>query len=328
MQTLTQTTPIRRITSSTPAPLPLTPPFPYFGGKRRVASEVWRRFGRVGNYVEPFAGALAVLLGRADAGGREVVNDLDCFVANFWRATKHDPEQVAHFADDMISEADMLARHHWLGRNDEFKLRMKTDPEYFDARVAGWWAYGKCNWIGSGFAEMSERKRKLPRDDKTGIYSRGGTDWLPSHSPCGLHAHLDGSPMLARVNKLAERLRNVTVANGSWERVLSPSYTERKAKITGVFLDPPYTQTLRDKTYEHETDCAAEVRAWAIEHGDSPAFRIALCGYVAEHDALMPESWSRFAWKANGGFGNQSDGRGRANAKQECVWFSPHCLEG
>ena len=42
----------------------LKAPFPWFGGKSRVAHFVWPRFGNVGNYVEPFAGSLAVLLKR------------------------------------------------------------------------------------------------------------------------------------------------------------------------------------------------------------------------------------------------------------------------
>ena len=39
----------------------LSAPFPWFGGKRQVADEVWSAFGDVVNYVEPFAGSLAVL---------------------------------------------------------------------------------------------------------------------------------------------------------------------------------------------------------------------------------------------------------------------------
>jgi hypothetical protein len=42
----------------------LRAPFPYFGGKSRAAHLVWAAFGDVPNYVEPFAGSLAVLLGR------------------------------------------------------------------------------------------------------------------------------------------------------------------------------------------------------------------------------------------------------------------------
>lgn len=39
----------------------LQAPFPWFGGKRKVASEVWARFGRVDNYVEPFFGSGATM---------------------------------------------------------------------------------------------------------------------------------------------------------------------------------------------------------------------------------------------------------------------------
>lgn len=45
----------------------LRAPFPYFGGKRRVADAVWARLGDAPNYVEPFAGSAAVLLARPDS---------------------------------------------------------------------------------------------------------------------------------------------------------------------------------------------------------------------------------------------------------------------
>lgn len=57
-------------------------PFPWFGGKRRVAHLVWDRFGDVPNYVEPFAGSLAVLLERPHTPRCETVNDKDCYLAN------------------------------------------------------------------------------------------------------------------------------------------------------------------------------------------------------------------------------------------------------
>lgn len=38
-------------------------PFPWFGGKSRAAPLVWQALGDVKNFVEPFAGSLAVLLG-------------------------------------------------------------------------------------------------------------------------------------------------------------------------------------------------------------------------------------------------------------------------
>ena len=66
------------------------PPFPWFGGKSKVSHIVWERFGDVPNYVEPFAGSLAVLLGRPHPPKVETVNDLDGMVANFWRALAAD----------------------------------------------------------------------------------------------------------------------------------------------------------------------------------------------------------------------------------------------
>lgn len=67
------------------------------------------------------------------------------------------------------------------------------------------------------------------------------------------------------------------------------------------------------------------MREWALANGDSPEFRIALCGYDTEHE--MPESWECVAWKTNGGYGSQSDKRGRENKHRERIWFSPHCLK-
>lgn len=60
----------------------LRAPFPYFGGKARVASDVWSRFGDVSNYCEPFFGSGAVLLNRPPSARdhtTETVNDLDGF---------------------------------------------------------------------------------------------------------------------------------------------------------------------------------------------------------------------------------------------------------
>lgn len=62
-----------------------------------MAAEVWRRFGDVRNYVEPFCFSAAVLLKRPGfvTGAVETINDRNLFVANFWRAVKGDPD-AAH----------------------------------------------------------------------------------------------------------------------------------------------------------------------------------------------------------------------------------------
>lgn len=133
----------------------LKAPFPYFGGKRRVAHIVWPRFGDTLNYVEPFAGSLAVLLARPYEPRTETVNDKDAYLSNFWRAVQADPEAVARYADWPVNEADLHARHLWLVNQADFRERMMTDPEYYDAKIAGWWVWGISAWIGSGWCDVS-----------------------------------------------------------------------------------------------------------------------------------------------------------------------------
>jgi site-specific DNA-adenine methylase len=133
-------------------------PFVWFGGKRRVASEVWDALGDVDNYVEPFAGSLAVLLERPhdlNDGTRraETVNDADHMLANFWRALAADPEAVARFADWPVNEDDLFARHLWLVNQGRTTLvaGLESDPEFYDPKIAGWWVWGLSAWIGGGW---------------------------------------------------------------------------------------------------------------------------------------------------------------------------------
>ncbi|TXH41261.1 MAG: hypothetical protein E6Q97_37825 [Desulfurellales bacterium] len=136
-----------------------------------------------------------------------------------------------------------------------------------------------------------------------------------------------GELIAAYFQELSARLRSVRVCCGSWDRVIGESPTT-KLGTTGVFLDPPYAaeSDRADHLYSQEDlSVAHAVREWAIANGDNPLLRIALCGYDGEH--AMPESWECVAWKARGGYGSQSDGRGRVNAFRERIWFSPHCLK-
>lgn len=147
-------------------------PFPWAGGKSRVTDIVWPRFGDVPNYVEPFFGSGAVLLGRPFPVRVETVNDADCYLANFWRALQHEPEAVAHYADWPVNEADLHARHLWLVNQTDFRERMMSDPDYCDAKIAGWWVWGLSAWIGSGWCDTSEYERN--KGKRPNLPQRGG----------------------------------------------------------------------------------------------------------------------------------------------------------
>ena len=304
---------------------PLKAPFPWFGGKRKAAAEVWARFGDVSNYVEPFFGSGAVLLGRPSIAGNETVNDLDGYVANFWRSIKLSPEATAEHADNPVNENDLHARHVWLLQQRE-ALRAQLDggPEWHDPKIAGWWAWGISCWIGSGFCSgegpwwVNEAGQLVHLGDN----GRGVNRKL-------VHLGDNGrgeSRLLPWFSALAERLRRVRVCSGDWSRVCGPSVTFKHG-VTGVFLDPPYADTAdrSDNLYRlDDLNVAHDVRKWAIENGPNPLLKIALCGYEGEHE--MPDSWSVHEWSAGSGFGGQAEER-TENGKRERIWFSPACTK-
>ncbi len=312
-------------------------PFPWFGGKSRVAPEVWARFGDVPNYVEPFAGSLAVLLGRPDkhAAKTETVNDLDGFVANFWRSVATDPEATASWADWPIIEADLNARHAWLVSQRETLLRkLEGDPSFYDPQIAGWWVAGVCGWIGSGYCSGegpwrvvggelidSRGPRDQPEDADLSNAGRGINRQMP-------HLGDAGRGIQTWFETLASRLRRVRVCNGDWERVVSESVTFRHG-LTGVFLDPPYGDEI-EQTRVYATDSGTvsdDVRAWCLENGDNRLLRIALCGYEGEgHDLLLDHGWTAHAWRTAGGYGGGRGGAGDANRHRERIYFSPACV--
>lgn len=354
---------IFEIQSSTASPQRLKAPFPWFGGKSRAASLVWSRLGVVRNYVEPFAGSLAVALGNPHPPATETINDLDCYVANFWRAITADPDEVARWADWPVNEADLHARHQWLVNRVEFRERMKADADYYDAKIAGWWVWGISCWIGGGWCKITGRRpeRRRPQASAgkfTGCFATGRSPEMKAEGAKGVHQKVPAmyyrgssgvhsqmprsdamgdfganadTDLRPWFRALTDRLRRTRVICGDWARVLTPTplgLTDNVPSgfVTGVLLDPPYDGDLRDK------DCYAveghkisgAVREWAIAHGDDSRLRIALCGYEGEHE--MPESWECVPWKAGGGYANQNT-RGSGNSHKERIWFSPHCVK-
>lgn len=148
-------------------------------------------------------------------------------------------------------------------------------------------------------------------------------------------AKFPADALAAYFARLSDRLRRVRFLCGDWRRAVKPSVTVNHG-TTGIFLDPEYPSEEHDMSY-HEAEKRKEgephiwykAAAWAIENGDDPRLRICIAGYFSEAtDALFPATWERVRWEARGGYANQkADGRGRANAKREVLFFSPNCID-
>jgi hypothetical protein len=320
----------------------LRAPFPYFGGKSAVASLIWEKFGAVRNYVEPFAGSLAVLLNRPlPFDGTETVNDMCGFIANFWRALSVDPAAVARWADWPVNELDLHARHQWLTKAGRAQVEQcRADPDWYDAKIAGWWVWGCCQWIGSGWCHRPSQQLPHLGDAGRDVHRPSqkrphlGNAGMGVHRPSQQLPHLGdagrGEPdIYPYFRALSDRLRRVRVCCGDWSRVCGPTPTVKQG-LTAVFLDPPYDQGERaSELYAIDQPVAAEVRKWCEDNGNDKRLRIAICGYSGEgHEILESQGWDVVEWKAKGGYGSQgTDTAGRENSKRERIWFSPHCLK-
>ena len=177
------------------------------------------------------------------------------------------------------------SRHSWLiSQVAELVPRLEGDPDYYDAKIAGWWVWGLCCWVGGRWCTGKGPWRVVGRRLVKGNAGRGVSRRMP-HIGYGQGVNrvsLDGE-LIDYLCGLANRIRRVRVCCGDWRRVLGPTPTTGLG-LTAIFLDPPYSRSERDANiYRVEADIAAEVRTWAAEHGQDPQLRIALCGYDTEH---------------------------------------------
>lgn len=299
----------------------LVAPFPFFGGKRSIAPLVWERLGAPKQYIEPFCGSAAMLLAAPRPASLEVIGDVNGYVANFWRATAHQPARVAHWADYPVSHVDLGARHAWLLARREALADGLRDADWpGDAKAAGWWLWGQCCWIGSGWCDW-QRTRPLPNGDGQvphisdagrGVQAVGK---VPHTSDAELEGYLTSGGRAAHVwlHRLADRLERVRVVHGSWERCLNHHYGSNNNGIVAVVLDPPYRAY--EALYGAARPVADEVEQWAREHAH---LRIALCGLAGDY--ALP-GWAVLPWQRKSLTYSNDKTRGA-----ECVWFSPACL--
>ena len=304
----------------------LRAPFPYFGGKGCVAKLVWRAFGDVKQYIEPFAGSAAVLLEAPAPASLEVVNDVNRYVANFWRCVKYQPEATAREADYPVSHIDLDARHRWLTapeRVAELDAQL-ADPEWpGDVRIAGWWVWGQCAWIGSGWCE---RTSQIPHVGNAGqgvqsqIPHVGNADESPppvrESSPKSRTSPTPGGDFIAEwFGRLAARLERVRVMHGDWTRCLNVHYGD-KGKSAAIFFDPPYVAFEKLYAKEGQSPVALDVARWCAQ---SPHIRIALCGHVGDYKGIL-DGWQVVKWSR----GRPTYGGNKTTAS-EAIYFSPAC---
>lgn len=303
---------------------PLLAPFPYFGGKSKVANIIWDALGDVKYYTEPFCGSCAVLLQRPNYDFTrhvETINDRDGMVCNAWRAIKHAPDKVSYWCDNPPSLIDLAARQNLLiSEESNLVKKLIDDPMYFDAQLAGYWVWGMSCFIGCGlmFEKLKYKNNKLPRRLEIAGTGRG---------ICKISMREVGR-LQEWFSVLSQRLRYINVICGDWKQACY-DYADKPTISVGFFIDPPYGVSDRcSRLYRHDDlSITQEVLEWCKEKGNRKSYRVVVAGYEEYMELVDKHGWSKYNWTPNGGYGNRKKTGDNVNKLRETLYFSPNCCK-
>jgi DNA adenine methylase len=216
----------------------LGPPLKWWGGKHYLAKKIIDLMPPHLQYVEPYAGGLAVLLekdpfdeskfwGRKgyERGVSEVVNDINRELINFWRVLQREGQFAAF---QRIVEAVPFSEDEW--RDAEARQSPIAVPDV-DAAVA---FFVRCRQSRAGafkdFATLTRNRTRRMMNEQVSA-------WLNC---------IDGLPAVSA------RLRQVVILNRDALDVIQ----SQDGPATLFYLDPPYLPQTRVSTdaYRHEME--------------------------------------------------------------------------
>ena len=222
----------------------------YYGGKWKLAPWIIKHFPPHEVYVEPFAGALSVLLQKPPVT-LEAANDIEGRVVNFFRVLRDRPEELLHH----------IRLTPWAESEYRRAYEPSSDP-LEDARrfwVVCWQSVAGGPGRADGYAQSGFRFQRTV-DNRF-------------RSPA-----LDGI-RIEHLLSAAERLKRVQFLNRDALDMIR-LYSDVPNAL--LYVDPPYPASSRTnrRGYTHETvdyarlwDALAEVQGYVVVSGyDHPAY--------------------------------------------------------
>lgn len=236
------------------------PPMPYSGGKQGIAAAIVDLLPEHDHYIEPFGGALSVLLAK-DPAKIETVNDLNGHLMTFWRVLRDRPGD--------LERACALTPH--------------SRAEYFASRdlaCADEVEIARRVWV------------QLTQGRGSRLSVRTGWRFVHGTNRMTLARYLDG--YLARIGPAALRLRNVTLECRDALELIH-AY-ERPGAL--FYVDPPYLgETRNGAQYAHEFITTEQHEALLAALLATPA-AVVLSGYESPLYAEALAGWNRTEFSA------------------------------
>lgn len=246
----------------------MKPPFPYYGGKARMAPWIASLLPSHRVYCEPFAGSAAVLFAKPRSP-YEVLNDVDGNVVTFFRVLRDQPTQ--------LQEACWLTPF----ARDE---------------------YNACDLTEAGLDDVERARRffvcATQSFNANGTF-QGRSSWAPSLRQGSSKAN-STRRRVDDFDEIAGRLRGVTIENRTALDILATFDTPD----TVFYVDPPYLGDTRSslryergkriRDYAHDLTTDEEHRALSAALHTVKG-TVLLSGYGSPLYAELYDGWSRVA---------------------------------
>lgn len=233
----------------------MRPPMPYSGGKQRVAEAIVRLLPPHESYVEPFAGALSVLLAKAPAS-METVNDINGDLITFWRVLRDRPDE--------LERACALTPH--------------ARGEYL------------ASWDRPDDLDEVERARRVwvhLTQSRGSRMTRSGWRFVHGGNRRPLAAYLDG--YVARMADVVERLRGVSLECRDALDVIR-AYGLPDALL---YVDPPYLSDVRYGTQYPIEFHTVDQHERLLDALEETSAAVVLSGYTHPLYEARLDDWER-----------------------------------
>lgn len=263
-------------------------PFPWFGGKQKLADSIIALFPPHHVYVEVFGGGASVLLSKTPAN-LDVYNDLDEGLVNFFRCLRDEPERLV-----ALLELTPYSRAEW--------------------------AHSRATWFTIDDPVERARRWYVVASQTFGAIAYTGRGWGGERLG---RMHLNGAASTANridhIWRFVERMRLVQIEALDWRECL-----ERYDHADCVFyLDPPYVAaTRRSGGYAHELTDDDHVEL--VERVLALEGVAIVSGY--EHPSYEPlvaaGGFVRHEYDVASTAGRRSVG-GKRDRRLEVIWASP-----
>jgi len=244
----------------------LVPPLKWHGGKHYLAGRIVAMMPPHTHYVEPYAGGLAVLLGKNPDGISEVVNDLDARLTNFWKVLQ---DEATFLEFRRLVEAIPFSEPEWHHAREVLAEGQPSDNGKMVRQAAAFFVMCRQSLAGrmKGFASLSRNRTRRRMNEQASA-------WITA---------VDGLPAVHA------RLRRVVVLCRPAVEVLR----SQDGPGTLFYLDPPYLEETRSAPDVYGFEMSSAHHCELLELVRNIRGKVILSGYPSELYNSSLADWNR-----------------------------------